>query len=169
MKIVKKILLVLSFLAIGSGSLLAHPFYVSICQVDFNKVNRRLEISVKIFADDLLLALNNMGKSKIFLGEKHENQSTNEYIFEYLKSNLAFKINNEKKDYNFIGKEIEGDVVWTYLEINDIHFLREIEVKCKILTEVFETQSTIIQINSGNKIRNLLLNKEKYVDALTLN
>ncbi|MCF6333363.1 MAG: hypothetical protein L3J11_08765 [Draconibacterium sp.] len=63
----------------------AHPFYVSICQVDYNKENQSLEISVKIFANDLLVALEKAGATKIFLGEKKENPETDKFIFNYLK------------------------------------------------------------------------------------
>ena len=52
MKIVKKIVFVFCFFIFWSPFSQAHPFYVSICQIDYNKENSSLEISIKIFADD---------------------------------------------------------------------------------------------------------------------
>ena len=166
MKIIKKSFLVFFLMTILLQSK-AHPFYVSICQVDFNKENRTLEISVKTFADDLLLGLKNAGVTKLYLGEEKENSATDQYIFEYLKLNLIFKVNGKKVDYSFVGKEMETDVVWSYLEIEEIIALNEIEVECFLLTEVLETQSNIIQINNGAGIKSMLLTKHKTIDSIT--
>lgn len=168
MKIVKFLFFVFCVLTFTVNSSKAHPFYVSICQVNFNKINHSLEISVKVFADDLLLGLKNAGASKIYLGEERENPNTDKYIFDYLKSNLKFRINNRSKVYSFIGREIETDVVWIYLEIKDISELKKIDIECKLLTEVLDSQNNIIQINGGDGIKSLLLNKRKLSDTLIL-
>ncbi len=165
-KIGKKIFILFYFLSVLSISAMAHPFYVSICQIDYNKTTHSLEVSVKTFADDLILGLENAGASKIFLGEEKENPKTDTFIFNYLKSNLKLKVNGQSVDFSIIGKEMETDVVWTYLEVDGISELSTIEVECTILIEVFDTQSNIIQINDGNGIQNLLLNKRKTSDIL---
>jgi len=167
-KITKKILF-LNLLFIGIGSAYSHPFYVSICQVDLNQETQSLEISLKIFADDLILGLENAGASKLYLGENKEHKNADNYIFDYLKSSLKFSVNNKVAKYSFIGKELESDVVWIYLEITDIKTLNRIEVECKLLTEVLENQSNIIQINNGKKVKSMLLNKRKQTDAIAYN
>jgi len=166
-KITKKIFFVFLFSVIGFNHTISHPFYVSICQVDFNKVNHSLEISLKVFADDLIMGLENAGASKLYLGEKKENVNTDKHIFNYLKSSLKFTINNSPEQYSFIGKELESDVVWIYLEITDITEFDKITVDCKLFTEILETQSNIIQINNGQEIKSMLLNKKKQTDTLT--
>jgi hypothetical protein len=168
-KIAKKILFLFFFLCLGLNSVYSHPFYVSICQVDFNQETHSLEISLKVFADDLILGLENAGASKLYLGEKKENKKTNTYIFDYLDSSLIFFINNKRKNYSFVGKEMESDVVWIYLEITDVNALDKIKVDCKLLTEVLETQSNIIQINNGSEIKSMLLNRRKQSDTITYN
>jgi hypothetical protein len=167
-KIVKNLIFALCLLTVGSFSTQAHPFYVSICQIDFNKSNQSLEISLKVFANDLLLGLENAGASKIYLGEDKENPKTDEYIFNYIKSNLRFEVNDRSETYTFIGREIETDVVWIYMEIKDVSELKKIKVECQFLTEVLNTQSNIFQINNGEGIKSLLLNKRKQSDTLIL-
>lgn len=136
--------------------------------VDFNKTEGTLEISIKVFADDLLLGLKEAGASKVYLGEKKENPDTDKYIFNYLKSNLKFTVNDNPEQYTFVGREMESDVVWIYLEIDQINQLKKIEIDCGFLTEVLETQSNIIQINDGNEIKSLLLNRRKQNDSIKL-
>jgi len=166
-KIIKNLIFVFSLFSFWQVAANSHPFYVSICQIDFNKENKTLEVSVKTFVNDLLLALKETGKPELFFGEEREDSKSNEYIFDYLKSNLKIKVNGNPVAFSFIGKEMEDDVVWTYMEIAGILELNKIEVECSILTEVFDSQSNIIQINNGNEIRSLLLSKRKKVDSIT--
>lgn len=168
MKIVKKFTLGISILLICTFSAMSHPFYVSICQIDHNKQNNSLEISVKIFADDFLKGLADIGARKLYLGEKRESSETNKYIEEYIKRNLQIRVNGEKINLSFIGKEMETDVVWSYFEAVNVKQLNEIEVDCTILTEIYDTQSNIIQVNAGNGIRSMLLNRRKTTDSIEL-
>jgi len=80
--LIKKLFLLIFFVLPASGW--AHPFYVSLCQVDYNNQNHTLEISVKIFADDLLRAIENKGISDLHLGEDMENPESGKYIFNYI-------------------------------------------------------------------------------------
>lgn len=166
MKIEKKYIILLLLIILKSNLVEAHPFYVSICQVNYNKESQTLEISIKTFADDLLLGLENNGKSKIYLGEAKEHPKTDTYIFEYFKRKLNFSVNNRNTEYAFIGREQEKDIVWTYLEIKNVNSLETIQVECSILTEVFAGQSNIIQVNNGETIKNLLLSKNKTTGSL---
>jgi len=164
-KIAKKILFLI-FLSTTGLHTSAHPFYVSICKVDFNKQNHSLEISLKVFADDLISGLKNAGVPNLYLGEEKENENTDTYIFDYLKSVLSFSVNDKKRLYTFIGKEMEADVVWIYLEITDISELNKITTDCKLLTEVYETQNNIFQIRNGDEIKNMLLTKKKQTGTI---
>ena len=159
MQINKKYFILVLFLLLGANFSNAHPFYVSICQLDYNKESKSLEVSVKVFADDLLLGLQNAGRTKIYIGEKKEDPRTDEYILEYLKSNYQFAVNGQNSSLQFIGKELENDVVWIYLEIENVADLKSIDVNCSLLIEVLESQSNIVQVNKNGNIKNLLFNK----------
>lgn len=161
LQINKKYFILLTVLLLSFNAAKAHPFYVSICQIEYKQETNSLEIAVKIFADDLLVGLKHAGRSKLYLGEKKENPNTDEYIFDFLKSQIKFKVNNQTSNCLYVGKEVENDVVWVYLEIENIRFLDSVEVECKLLTDVLESQSNIIQINKKGNIKNLLLNKNK--------
>ncbi|MDX8339856.1 DUF6702 family protein [Draconibacterium sp. IB214405] len=159
MKIDKKLIIPILFLFLGVFSSQAHPFYVSLCQVDYNEQNHSLEIAVKIFADDLLVVLADEGHDKLYLGEEKENAHTDEYIFAYLQEKLRFKVNSQAVQTNFVGKEMEKDVVWIYLEVEDVAELNTMDVSCNLLTDAFSDQSNIVQVTKNGEIKNLLLSK----------
>ena len=144
----------------------AHPLYVSICQVDFNEKSHALEISIKIFADDLIHALEKKGAPELYLGEEKENPQTDSLINAYIQSKYLFIVNGEKTAFHFIGKELDTDAVWCYFETGKIDDLRNIEVDCNLLTEVYDTQSNIIQVTKNGETKNMLLDKRKTSDLL---
>lgn len=145
----------------------AHPYYVSLCQIEYNVETKALEISLKTFADDLLLGLKNDGHKDIFLGEEREKPKTDDFIRTYIESKIKFEVNGKPVSFTFIGKEIEDGVVWSYLEIPDISELKTLDVMCSLLTEVLETQNNIIQVESDKKIKCLLLSKRKTKGTLS--
>lgn len=161
MKIEKKYWIVLLFLLLGFLPSVAHPYYVSICQAEYNRETHALEIALKTFADDLLLGLEKAGHSNLYIGEARENPNTDKYVFNYLKSKLKFEVDGKPVEYNFVGKELEDGVVWSYLEIENVPDFSEIDVNCSLLTEVFDTQNNVIQVEKDKKIKNILLNRAK--------
>lgn len=169
MKISKKIIISLLLLMLKVTNADAHPFYVSIYQVDYNKENSSLEISVKIFTDDLLLALKNCSRTKLYLGEEQEDENADEYIMNYLQKHLKFVVNGKLSTYAFVGKEIEKDVVWTYLEIGKVKEFKQITVDCDVLTKEYATQNNIVQISKDGDTKSLLLNRNKIAETLDFN
>lgn len=156
--------LLLLFCGLKEGN--THPFYVSICQINHNEQNHSLEISVKIFADDLQTALYERNIENLFLGESREIPQSDQYISEYLNDNISISPNGKPREFSFIGKELEDDAIWCYLEIKDVDILNNIEVKDTILTEIFATQNNIVQVTSKGKTKNLLLRKDKISGSL---
>lgn len=161
MKRAKKCILMVLLLFSGVYFSSAHPYYLSLCLIDFNQQEQSLEISVKIFTDDLILALSEQGHDKLFLGEEKEDPQAKEYICNYIKQKLNFRINTNEVQLNFVGKENEKDVVWTYFIINNVKSLNEFEVECNLLTDVIENQSNVVQVNNSIETKSLLLNAEK--------
>jgi len=166
-KINKKYLISVLLILIGLGNVSAHPFYVTICQVYFNKETTSLEISVKIFADDLTKALEKEGHTHLFIGEEREGPNTDTYIFDYMKKKLHFDVNGKPAEYQFVGKELDAAVVWTYLEIKNVENLKSIYTNCTLLTDLFDTQNNIIQVEKDKKVKNLLLNKREISGTIT--
>lgn len=167
MKITKKITYSFTiFLLLLSQLALAHPLHVSLCQVDFKQQHKTLEISVKIFADDLLNALGKQNIPDLYLGENKENPKSDEYIFNYLQNNLLFKVNEKKVEYTYIGKEMEDDALWCFIQINNVMELNQLEITDLILTEIFDDQNNIVEVNKNGKILNLLLNRKTQTGTL---
>lgn len=136
-----------------------HKFYVSIFQINYVPEKKTVQITARIFTDDLEKALERKIKKKIYLATTKEAPETEELLKKYIADKLHIKINNVEKGIRFLGRETEDDVVICYLTIPVTEKINTFEVYTTVLTEVYPDQQNIIhtQIN-GNKKSLLLTN-----------
>lgn len=163
-KAMKKTLLTLITLITIVTSLLAHDFYVSVTEVDFK--NNSLQITMKVFINDLEEALKLQGKPKLNLGEPNENELSKEYIKQYLLPRFYLKVNDKLKPYKYVGQEVEDDAVWIYLEFSGIENIKSLEIMNSIITEKYDSQTNLIHTNINGVNKSLILNKMRTSDKL---
>ncbi|MEP1096855.1 MAG: DUF6702 family protein [Cyclobacteriaceae bacterium] len=139
---------------------LLHPFHVSVSEVKYKEEEKAIQISVRIFLDDLEVAIQEYSGNKtldITLKENWELISENlgKYIPE------KFKIYNEKGELevNYLGAEIEGEVMWAYMEIEKVKKLRTITIRNSLLHETFDDQENLIHFRAFDKVKSARLFK----------
>ena len=156
-KIVPAILFLVALVTISTG---LHKFYVSLCQVDHNREARSLEITMKIFTDDLEYAIT--GTPPFYgLGSEFEPDDADSVLFRYIKKNFHVKLDDTLRQPIYIGKEVEFDVTWCYIEIENVQNFRRIEITNRMLTEIYEDQLNIVNINARGKVSGMLLNRSE--------
>jgi hypothetical protein len=147
-----------SFLVIiGFCSFEIHKFYVSIYQINFNQKNKRLEITSRIFVDDLNTILLKKYDQKTHLGETAETPEDLILMKKYILDNLSVKINGQKKTINFLIKEMETNVLVCYYNIKDISSIKTFEIQNTCLLDLNADQQNIIQTTFYGKKETLLL------------
>ncbi|NNT71890.1 hypothetical protein HKT18_06650 [Flavobacterium sp. IMCC34852] len=151
----KSVVLLLFFF--GLSSMAAHRFYVAIYQIDFVPQKKRVEITTRIFMDDLNEAVTKAYKKNTNIGTEKETPEDTALLKKYLNENFKLTINGKPKAYNYISSEVESNVVICYLSIKEIIKISSIQVENSILTEVHSEQQNIIQFNNNGKKQNLLL------------
>ncbi|KIM09693.1 MAG: hypothetical protein KU29_00055 [Sulfurovum sp. FS06-10] len=141
------------------SSFTAHKFYVSVTQIDYVPSKKRVEITSRIFIDDLEKALNKKYNKKVNLTSKKELPEAEELIKNYLKEKIKISINKKPQNIEFIAKEVEGDVLIFYTKIVISKKINTFEIYNSLLTELFTDQQNIVHTNiNGNKKSILLTN-----------
>jgi len=143
-----------------------HPFYVSVCQIDHNDKNQSLEITFKIFTDDLELALEERIEDRLFIGSDREASQTDSLIDVYLYEKIQIAVDGQPAQLKYLGKEVEMQVTWCYVEVMDIAQVNEIRVSNKLLLEMYDTQTNLVNIRVGKEKKSMLLNKKKKQDVV---
>lgn len=137
-----------------------HPYYISIYQLTYSEEAHSLQITARIFTDDLEHVLEAQGVEKLNLGTEDENPKSDHYIETYLKQNFSVQINGTPVVYHYLGKETELDgVTWCYLEADDVERPQSMVVTNRALLELHDTQTNMIHIKVGTQKKSLLLRK----------
>lgn len=138
----------------------AHKYYLSLTQIEYSQEQKSLQIIINVFMDDIETALNKDYSIDLQLTTKKELKTADEYFEKYLKEKLKFKLLDQELSFNYLGKEYEGDLVYFYLEIQDIETPQSLEVSNKILVQHFEDQQNVVKMKIGKKRRSKILTKE---------
>jgi hypothetical protein len=142
-------------------SFFTHKYYLSLTQINYKSETKSIQIIINVFMDDIEVALNNDNNIDLQLTTKKELKNNDIYFEKYLQEKLFLKVDGIAKNFNYIGKEYEDDLVFFYLEIENIDKLNSIEVINNILTTHFPKQQNLIKSKLGDKYKSVLLTKDK--------
>lgn len=124
-----------------------HDFHSSVTQIDYSLEHKSLQITVRLFSDDLSAALVKSGAPEMELGTASEPPEANEYIEAYLNKHLQLIVNGKPVQFNYLGKEAQLDATWCYVEVEKVGNVRNLEVTNTILLDDFEDQTNIVNLN----------------------
>ncbi len=148
------------FTIILGWKVLFHPFYISLTDIRYSAANQNLEISQRIFWDDLEVALSDLDKSNIDFLNPEDLGRLNSLVEKYLLSNIEILINGDKAKLKYLGYEIEDDAAWFYLESEKVSVPKEVSVSNVLLLEQFESQQNIINFFMEKKPKSLMLYRD---------
>ena len=159
--------IILAMILFASFSWL-HEFYVSLTEIRYNPESERMEVSLRIFPNDMDQALmDHYGIASALLTEL-EPPAADSLLEIYLQELFRIELDGAALPLSYLGKEAESDVMWCYMESNVVKKPHKILVNNAILTELFEDQVNIIQVYVGKWNRGMLLRKEDPRGSLTI-
>lgn len=138
--------ILLGFFLVSFNSFNVHKFYMAIYQINFAPEKKMLQITSRIFIDDLNKTLEKKHNRKFFLGTEKETADDLVLMKKYLAENFAIKVNGQPKIIKFLSKELDGDVLVCYLKIIDISKINSLEIFNSVLIDCFAEQQNIIHV-----------------------
>lgn len=163
-KYFKYSLLFLAFFSLTSMSV--HKFYTSIYQINYVPQKKMIQITSRIFVDDLNDALEKRFHNKSYIGTDKETQQDEVAMQKYLAEKFILKVNGVSKPMSFRSKEIEANVLICYFRISDVSKITKLEIENSALTELNADQQNIIQANISGEKQSLLLTSENFKGML---
>lgn len=133
----------------------AHRYHTSLTRMDYNEKEKLIEISIQLFTHDLVPALEQKNGGKRLDLEK--TPGVDKLILAYLNENFVFKNKNgEPQPLRWVGKEMEVDAVWVYVEISSPESLSGANLQNTILFESFSEQVNLVVARFGGKKADLM-------------
>jgi hypothetical protein len=163
-KIAQNSVFVVLFLVLTSMA--THKFYVAIYQINHAKEKKMLQITARLFIDDINEAIEKKFHKKSYLASDKETPEQVELLKKYLLEKFIIKVNGQQKSIIFVSKETEDNVLICYLKISDVTKITSLEVENSIIMENHFDQQNIIQANFNGSKHSLLLTSESFKGML---
>ncbi len=139
----------IGFLIISSFT--NHPVYVSVTTIEHNAKDNTLEITCKMFTDDLENALKKNTNTKLDLYKKSDKAKADGLIQAYVSKHLLLAVNTVPVRLEYIGYEIEEESTLCYFQVNNIPGFKKCEVTSTLLYETQKEQMGIIHAIKSEK------------------
>lgn len=129
-----------------------HPFYVSVTTIEQSRSKTSLEISSRIFFDDLEVALKDEFGGKTDLVKTEDTGKNSRLIGQYFSRHFRVKVDGKTVPVEFLGFNIEGEAAWCFLEAKGVTSVQKVEIYNSLLYPSFKEQIHIFHLNiNGNK------------------
>ncbi len=137
----------------------AHVFYVSVTRVKWHVEEARLDVSVRIFTDDLEEAVMAEGGPRLRLWTAQAREDRDRHVSAYLLSRLDFRVNGQERELTWAGMEDALDATSCLVQITNVDRVASIEVENRILIDMFDTQANVMRFEVGGERKFVNLSK----------
>lgn len=126
-----------------------HPFYVSVTEINHNAAEKTLEISNKVFADDLEEVLKKNYRVTVDLSNAAQQAQNNKIVADYFLKHVAITADGRTSQLTYLGFEKDKESVYCYFEVNNVTSLKKIELTNSILQDLNDKQINIMHVVVG--------------------
>lgn len=134
-----------------------HAFHVAVCEIEFDDNSRQLEITHRIFLDDLELALTEWSSERVDVLNPTDSKKLDEMIGKYISEKTVYTLNGKTVSANYLGSEKEESVMYCYQVITDVKKVKSLKVRNTLLMETYDDQKNIVHIECGDQMKSLKL------------
>ena len=161
----------LLFLAIWTNCIIMHPIYVSMTNMDIDAQKGDIELSIRIFTDDLETVLHNKYNVHGWIGSESEHQDSRRLLTEYVNDRFRVVVNNDIRiELATDSITIVGDMLWFNMTGSAKQTIKQIEIYNLLLLDFFSNQKNLMIIGTGanQREKGFNLDRKNYKIELTL-
>ncbi len=146
-----------------------HAIHVSVSEISYSEKDKALQITSRIFIDDLELAIRSkLSSPELDLLHPSNGQTTDQLVSAYLTDHLKFKLDNKPVKIKFLGSEIEDLAIICYIEIEGVKKFKTLEVLNNVIQEIHNDQSNLVHITYKGPVKSFRLMKDKPSDIFKI-
>jgi len=148
--------------SVPGGAAAAHPVHISVSEINYSEKDKALQITSRIFIDDLELSIRNHRKEpEMDLLAPKNGLTTDLLVSEYLKDHFKIKLDGKPQKMKLLGHEVEDVAIVCYIEIENVKKTKAIEVFNDIITETFDDQSNLVHVTFQGPVKSVRLMRDK--------
>jgi hypothetical protein len=149
-------------------SLCVHPMHVSVTEIDFDEKDKELEITSRIFIDDLEKTLQSQLKQpELDLMNPKNGQTIDQMASQYLAGHFKISLDGKPQKTEYLGHERDGEALIFYILVSKVKKWKTIQIFNDIITATFDDQNNLVHVTVREKVRSLRLTRDTPTDKLT--
>lgn len=130
----------------------SHKFHVSVSQVEYDEKSRKLELVIRVFADDFENALSGFAKRPVRPDQLAASSRAGELVMGYLRGAVEIRDRGDRPlSLTWSGMEGQTDVWWLYLEAKAPAGIDGARMRNRIFCELFDDQVNIVNTKVRGK------------------
>jgi len=142
----------------------AHPIYVSVTEIDHNAKEKTLEVSCKIFTEDLEETLKKIYKTRVDLINVTDRAGMDKLISDYVQKHLRISVDGRQANLKYLGFELIEEGIYSYYEVSGVPSVKKIDIQNNLLYEFFSEQMGLMHVTvNGERKSTKLLNPDSRV------
>ena len=143
-----------------------HPFHVSVTDIIFKEDDESLQITHRLFIDDMEETLGDTFDISIDIIKEKGTQRLDSLLEIYIFNHFKLYVDGDKLESKYIGHEVEEEAIWVYSEVMDFDDTGKLKVTNKLMTDVFSDQSNLVHFDLNEEITSLRLSKDHHSDVI---
>lgn len=131
-----------------------HKFYTSLARVEYNAEEKTAEVTLRVFADDLELALKRRTGREVKLDRTKD---ADQLVLAYLRDTFDIKNHDgDVKALKWVGMELRAGIAWLYVEAEMPEGLSGARLRDHVLFELFEEQVNTVSVRCNSASADLV-------------
>lgn len=130
-------------------ALVPHDFFVSILTIRHRQETSTLDLTWRMTAHDVEFALKT--KAELKLGSALEHTKADSLLNRYCLEHLVLFQKDHQLDLKWVGKELEGETLFCYLQVEGVNGTDELTVSNTLLQEVFGEQQNLVHVEEQGR------------------
>ncbi|RYY38945.1 MAG: hypothetical protein EOO08_12765 [Chitinophagaceae bacterium] len=139
-----------------------HPFYISVTEITHNAREKQVEVSCKLFAEDLEEVLRRGGSKTLDLGADAQHAQNDKLVAAYVQKNLSLSIDGRPQQLHYLGFEKDKEAVYCYFEVAAVTAApRKVDVQNSLLYDFSDKEINLVHVVVNGKRQSTKLDYPK--------
>ncbi|MBX2969120.1 MAG: hypothetical protein KF803_07095 [Cyclobacteriaceae bacterium] len=145
-----------------------HPIHISVTEIEYDEREKELEITTRIFTDDLELAIRaQRNDPALELLKLPAATRLDDLVKPYLLQQINIQLDGKAQKLNYLGHEQDGDAHVFFIQVQPVKKWKSITVQNQVLLETYDDQSNIVHVTVREKTRSMRLIRNNAAGTLT--
>ncbi|RYZ18408.1 MAG: hypothetical protein EOO16_22565 [Chitinophagaceae bacterium] len=128
-----------------------HPMYVSVTEITHNPREKQLEVSCKLFAEDLEDVLQRATPG-LDLSAEPQHARNDKLVAAYMQKNLSLAVDGKAQALHYLGFEKEKEALYCYFEVAGVSAApHKVDVQNALLYDFSEKQINLVHVTVNGK------------------